>query len=67
VYDLRRPLPVAAILKDGFETADGNIIPAGSRISVVQAELPDDGDALIGFKYEHKQGVCSIEEIEFID
>ncbi len=63
-YDLGRQLPAAASAKIDMQIGDGKIIPAGTAITIVQAELADTGNVLIGFRYDGGEGLCSLEEIE---
>jgi hypothetical protein len=66
-HDLGRPMPLAAIVKKTMEVSGGKSIPPGTSIMVVQAEKPDDGSVLIGFRYNGGQGICTIDEIELSD
>lgn len=65
-YDLGFPLPAQAVIRKGLECKEGEEpIPAGTFVTVVQAEIVDGSDVLIGFTYEGGQGVCAFDEIEF--
>lgn len=61
-FDLGVALPVDAVpLQDAGE---GQPVPAGTRIQIIQAEIPDDSQVLLGFTYANNgQGICTLEEI----
>ena len=67
VYDVGLPLPADARLLCDIEVEKaGDLIPAGTTVTVVQAEIVDDKDILIGFRYAGGAGVCAFEEVRFI-
>ena len=63
-YRFERDLPLRARLL-GTEEITG--FPAGTEIEILQAELGDTGDVLIGFIAGEEEGVCMLHEIELID
>jgi hypothetical protein len=67
VYDLGFPLPAQAVIRKSVECGeDGELIPAGTSITVIQAEIVDNTNILIGFTCVQGQGVCALDEIEFL-
>ena len=46
-------------------TADRQeIIPAGTPVEIVQCEIRDNGEILVGFRYAGGEGICMLSEIE---
>ncbi len=68
VYDLGRPLPIPARVRVPMEVGAGEIIPVGTAITVVQAEIVDGVDVLIGFRFGDgaEEGLCMLDEIELL-
>ena len=67
VYDLGFSLPAQAVTRKSVECSEGEEpIPAGTSITVIQAEIVDNSDILIGFTFGQRQGVCALDEIEFL-
>lgn len=61
-YEFGRDLPLRARLvgeESGF--------PAETVIEILQAEVGDNGEVLIGFVSGEDEGVCMLHEIELID
>jgi hypothetical protein len=63
-YRFGRDLPLSARLISP-EEATG--FPVGTVIEILQAEVGDTGDVLIGFMVGEEEGVCQLNEIELID
>ncbi len=61
-YRFERDLPLRARLV-GTETG----FPIGTEIEILQAEIGDTGDVLIGFIVGEDEGLCQLHEIELID
>ena len=57
-----RVLPLRARLI-GEETG----FPNGIEIEILQAEIGDTGNVIIGFTVGEEEGICQLEEIELID
>jgi hypothetical protein len=64
-YDLGMPLPVEAILVADIEASEGECMRAGTTITVVQAEIVDDRDVLLGITCGEQKGVCMLNEVSF--
>lgn len=63
-YSFGRDLPLRARLI-GAEDTTG--LAQGTVIEILQAEVGDTGDVLIGFVTDAEEGVCMLHEIELID
>ena len=63
VYDIGVLLPAPAIVAKDIEVGENERIPAGTPVTVIQAEIVDEADIIIGFKYDGGIGVCSLQEI----
>jgi hypothetical protein len=63
-YYFGRDLPLRALLL-GPEEQSG--FPDGTVIDVLQAEVGDNGEVLIGFVAGEEEGICQLNEIELID
>jgi hypothetical protein len=61
-YRFERDLPLRARLI-GTETG----FPVGIEVEILQAEIGDTGDVLIGFMVGEDEGICTLKEIELID
>ena len=61
-YRFERDLPLRAHLV-GTETG----FPVGTEVEILQAEIGDTGDVLIGFIVGEDEGICMLKEIELID
>jgi hypothetical protein len=78
VYDLGRPLPLAARIKHNMDLGTAgkqhitlsrrkpDIILAGTIVEIVQCEIGDTGDILVGFRYAGGDGICMLDELEII-
>jgi hypothetical protein len=62
-YDLGHSLPAAGIVRKAMQFSDGKTISAGTPVTIVQAEITDDRDVLIGFRYGKEQGICKLSEV----
>ena len=62
-YRFERDLPLRARLV-GTEKTTG--FPIGTEIEILQAEIGDTGDVLIGFIVGEGEGLCLLHEIELI-
>ena len=63
-YRFERDLPLRARLVGTEETTR---FPIGTEIEILQAEIGDTGDVLIGFIVGEDEGICLLHEIELID
>jgi hypothetical protein len=63
-YQFGRDLPLRARIL-GPEEQSG--FPDGTLIDVLQAEVGDNGEVLIGFVVGEEEGICQLNEIELID
>lgn len=63
-YRFKRDLPLRARLLGTEETTGFRV---GTEIEILQAELGDTGDVLIGFIAGEEEGVCMLHEIELVD
>jgi hypothetical protein len=66
---LGRPLPLQGQIELDAEigTADQQeVIPAGTPLEIVQREIGDNGEILVGFRYDGGEGICMLNEIEII-
>ncbi|MDE3200668.1 MAG: hypothetical protein KGN79_07075 [Acidobacteriota bacterium] len=61
-YSFGRDLPLRAWLV-GDETG----FPPRTEIEILQAELGDTGDVLVGFMVGEDEGICMLHEVELID
>ncbi len=78
VYEFGRPLPIAARTKQDIELGGVSkqripaskhkreILPAGTLVQIVQCEIGDTGDILVGFRYAGGEGICLFDELEII-
>ena len=62
-YRFGRDLPLRARLVTEKTTG----FPIGTEIQILQAEIGDTGDVLIGFIVGEDEGICRLQEIELID
>src|SRR6185437_16087614 len=70
VYDLGRPLPLTARYKQDTDTSTANeqrIITAGTVVEVIQCEIGDNGEILVGFRYSGGEGICMLKEVEIVE
>jgi hypothetical protein len=61
-YRFERDLPIRARI-----VSDESGYPAGTEIEILQAEVGDTGDILIGFLVGEDEGVGMLHEFELID
>ena len=67
-YQTGRTLPVHAKVTKTIEIEDTEeTIPAGTVVEIIQVELVDDKDILVGFMNEGTPGVCALEEVQLLD
>jgi hypothetical protein len=67
VYDLGRPLPLTARYRQDTVIGTGEnqgTILAGTLVEIVQCEKGDNGEILVGFRYDRGEGICMLSEIE---
>jgi hypothetical protein len=70
VYDLGRPLPLPARYRQDTEIGTGDqlkIIPAGTPVEIIQCEIGDNGEIVVGFRYGEGDGICMLSELEIIE
>jgi hypothetical protein len=61
-FDLGVALPVGAVLLE--DAGEQQPIPAGTRVQIIQAEILDDSQVLLGFTYANNgQGICTLDTI----
>lgn len=63
-YDLGSRLPLEAVVLKDIDVGNGERIPAGTVVTVIQAEIIDERDVLLGFVYGSESGVCGIDELQ---
>jgi hypothetical protein len=69
VYDLGRPLPLKARLRQDTETSTDDqqeVLPAGTQVEIIQCEIGDNGQILVGYRYHGGVGICMLNELEMI-
>jgi hypothetical protein len=66
-YDLGRPLPLPGKFKVDTQVSPGDLIPAETIVQIVQCEIVDDEQILVGFYYAAGQGICELSEVTLID
>lgn len=67
IYDLGRQLPANAVVTVDMEVGTaGDLIAAGTRVSVIQSEIVDERDILLGFSYSEGVGVCALDQVRFV-
>jgi hypothetical protein len=69
VYDLGRPLPLTARYRQDTDTStakDQGVIPAGTVVEIIQCEIGDNGENLVGFRYTGGEGLCMLNELDII-
>ncbi len=62
-YDTGTPLPARAVVAEDIDL-EGECLRAGSVVSIVQAEIVDERDVIVGFKYKGFTGVCSLAQLK---
>jgi hypothetical protein len=70
VYDLSKPLPLQARYKQNTETSTADqqwIIPAGTLVEIIQCEIGDNGEIVVGFRYDAGEGICMLNELEILE
>jgi len=65
IYELGFSLPAEAVAVSDIEVEDGEKILAGTALTIIQAEIVDDRDVLLGFSYKSGKGVCTDSEVRF--
>lgn len=65
VYELGIQLPaLAKTIEDMSTGTEHSILPAGTVITVIQVEIVDEKDILVGFRVRNESGVCMLNQIE---
>lgn len=64
-FSLGSPLPLAAKITKPSDGTD--FPPPGTLVEIVQAEIVDDHDVLLGFVYGEAEGLCGQEDVEIIE
>jgi hypothetical protein len=70
VYDLGWALPLPARYRQDTNTStakEQGIIPAGTAVEIIQCEIGDNGEILVGFRYDGGEGICMLSELEIIE
>lgn len=73
VYDLGNPLPLQARIRQETEvskvSADGEpeMISAGTLVEIIQCEIGDNGEIIVGFRYPGGEGICMLRELELVE
>lgn len=63
-YSLGHPLPITAKI---VRPNDGSAFPAsGTLVQIVQAEIIDNTEILVGFITDDSEGVCTLEDVELL-
>jgi hypothetical protein len=63
-YQFGRDLPLRARLINSEEETG---FPTGTEVEILQAEIGDTGDVLIGFMVGEQEGLCMLHEIELVE
>jgi hypothetical protein len=63
VYDIGIPLPVTATTRDEMTTSDNSKLAKGTQIKVIQVEIVDERDILVGFRVGQESGVCFLNQV----
>ncbi len=64
-YSFGRNLPILARITKTSEEED--FPPLGTVIEIVQAEIVDDENVLLGFVAGEDEGICALEDVEIIE
>ena len=65
IYDLGKPLPLQARIKQDTEVGTSQeIILAGTLVEIIQCEIGDNGEIVVGFRYDGGEGICMLNELE---
>ena len=70
VYDLGRPLPLQARIRQDSDygtASERGKIPAGTLVEIIQCEMGDNGEILVGFRYDGNDGICMLNELEILE
>ena len=70
VYDQGRPLPLTARYRQDTETntaGEQGIIAAGTVVEIIQCEIGDNGEILVGFRYAGGEGICMLNELDMAE
>ena len=70
IYDLGRPLPLQARIKQDTEVGtsqEQEIILAGTLVEIIQCEIGDNGEIVVGFCYDGSEGICMLNELEILE
>jgi len=62
-YSLGRDLPIRAELVK----SEGTDWPVGSQVSIVQAEISDGKDVILGVVHGDEQGICTLEDVKLLE
>jgi hypothetical protein len=65
VCELGFSLPSEAVVISDIEVGHGEKISVGTAVTIIQAEIVDDREVLLGFSYESGKGVCTASEVRF--
>jgi hypothetical protein len=63
-YDLGWSLPLKAVLLKELEFGAQRTLPKGTQVDIVQAEIVDGKDVILGFLRDGEPGICALEEVE---
>jgi hypothetical protein len=66
-YDLGYSLPVRArVNRDiGLEEGEKPVL-AGTIVEIIQCEIVDSKEILVGFRHDSEEGVCMLEEVTIL-
>jgi hypothetical protein len=43
------------------------VIPAGTQVEIIQCEIGDNGEILVGYRYDGGVGLCMLYELEIVE
>jgi hypothetical protein len=43
------------------------VIPAGTPVEIIQCEIGDNGEILVGFRYDGGEGICMLNELKILE
>ena len=64
IYDLGVRLPASARLSRDLDLGESGTLCNGTKITIIQAEIVDAKDVVIGFRVGAGEFVCALEELE---
>jgi hypothetical protein len=56
-------LPTLATVTKGIDLENGEFLKPGTRIKIIQAEVVDGEDVLLGFEHDRVWGLCFLQDV----